>query len=241
MVEQVPAPQGQVGDTSGQTETTITSAQTETAEKTVPLAALHEERSKRQALADELEQLKTLVSQQQYSYQQPQPTYQQPTQQFYQQPQPAPADVARQQIEQLWANDPLQAVQYQVQMALANYDRINSSTEQAINSARNRYPDFNKFEAEVRGFINAVPLQDKARQGIVDAAYYMVKGKNADNLTFQAAQQASSRVAQGVAASGIPGGGAGVVQTGPQLSQDEMKVAAVMGMSAEEYQKFKRG
>lgn len=211
---------------------------------TVPLAALQEERTKRQTLQHELEHLKTLVSGQpqqadpygsvhQYNPQaQPAYTQQQPSQQVYQQ-----------QLQELWETNPQQAVSHQINGAFAAYDQINTFVENQVTMAESRYNDFGTYREQVRNYINTVPVTQRGRPGLVDAAYYMVKGQNADTLAEQA-RAAASQQAAGVFNTQQPGAGVSIPGTQPRagqgLSQEERNVARVMGMTEEEYLHNKR-
>lgn len=208
--------------------------------KTVPLAALHEERTKRQELQSELESLRTVLQETQARTAQPPYQQQQYAQQQYQQPPQANVGA---QLEAMWEEDPRKAVNAQIGQAFAYYDQVNAYVEAQISQAATKYQDFSQYQDQIRRYVNATPIADRARPGVVDVAYYIAKGQNADAIAEQARQAAA---AQAGAAIGVQGVGPGVpaaptpaAQAGT-LTQEEQSVARVMGLTDEEYLANKR-
>ena len=220
------------GDTSGQD-----------ANKTVPLAALHEERSKRQELQTEVENLKNLMQntqQQANAYGAPPHVQQQmQQQQQYQQQQLDPS----RELDEMWENNPRNAVNAQIGQAFAYYDNVNSHIESQMTQAATRYKDFNNYREQVRRYVNATPLQDRSKPGVVDVAYYIVKGQNADAAIEQARQASAQQTGAAFQTQGVGNSMPGVPQQGGDgtLSQEEQNVARVMGLTNEEYLANKKG
>ena len=104
-------------------------------ESLVPLPALQEERSKRQALEAEVAELKRMVTAPQY-------------QQTPQQVQPDP----KAELEKLWENDPRKAIQVEIMYAMDWRDRIDASLEVQADQMARKYPDFNNSENPIRAF-----------------------------------------------------------------------------------------
>ena len=218
--------------------------------KTVPLAALKEERSKRQALQAEVEQLKAMFYQQTAgvqggdpygtvnAYTPPQQSAAFYQQQFQQQAQPQQVNP----IEQLWETNPVQAVQAQISQAFQTYDRINTFVEQQITMANTKYQDFDQYREQVRNYINTIPVSERAKPGIIDAAYFIVKGQNADKIAEQARLNALNNASNALSAQGV-GSSMPVGQNSSQtaLTPQEQEVARIMGLTDEEYLANKRG
>lgn len=206
--------------------------------KTVPLAALHEERTKRQELQTEIETLRQMMqnTQQQATQFNQQQYGQQQQHQYQQQLEPT------QQLEELWENNPRQAVNAQIGQAFAYYDQVNTYVENQMTQAATKYKDFNNYREHIRRYVNQTPLQDRARPGVVDVAYYIVKGQNADAIAEQARQSASQQAGAAMGAAGVGQSMPGVAYTNDgTLSQEEKNVARVMGLSEEEYLANKKG
>ena len=213
--------------------------------KTVPITALHEERDKRQSLQTELDQLKKVVE----SYTNHQPQYQQQQQygyqpaqqqQYYQQPQPQVN--TQQQLEELWERDPVKAFRTEMSAALQWRDWVETKTDSQIDGAKARYSDFDKYETQVRRYIRQLPLEQRAGDAIVDAAYYIVKGQNADNIVKAHEQELLEKIRRGEQVQGFQQGGSGspAPADGDKYSEQEIKAAEAMGIPITEYVKFRK-
>ena len=198
-------------------------------ESLVPLPALQEERSKRQALESEVAELRRMVSQ---------PQVQAPQQQ---QNLPDP----KVELEKLWENDPRKAVQVEIMYAMDWRDRIDANLEvQADQMARN-YPDFNNYRSTALGQVRSLPLNQRGSRGILEAAYFMVRGQNADTMIQQREAELLEKYRRGeITAAGLatpPGSFSSPAPVqGVQLTQDELRVADAMGLSPEGYASQKR-
>ena len=193
-------------------------------ESLVPLPALQEERSKRQALEAEVAELKRMVTAPQYQQQTPQ------------QPQPDP----KAELEKLWENDPRKAVQVEIMYAMDWRDRIDSSLEVQADQMARKYPDFNNYRSTALGQVRSLPLNQRGAQGILEAAYFMVRGQNADTLWATKENELLERYRRGeITAQGLatPPGSftAPTPVQGVQLSDEQRRVAEAMGMSPESY------
>lgn len=229
-------------------------------QKVVPISAMHEERDKRQAaearsseLQQEIENLKNLMNQyqppvqQQYQqpYQQPpyQP-YQPPYQQQYQQPftpyQVAPQPI-KEQIDALWQEDIRKGFQAEMGAMMQYRDWVESKVDQEFEASRSRHKeDFNTYESKVRGYVRSLPVDAKAQPNIVEAAYLMVKGQDADNIVKAREAALMQKYQGGQAAAMIPGTFSQPGQaSGPTLTAEELATAQAMRMSPEEYLKYR--
>ena len=206
-----------------------TPAQSAVPEGLIPIREMHEERSKRQALESEVAELRRMVSQ---------PQVQAPQQQ---QNLPDP----KVELEKLWENDPRKAVQVEIMYAMDWRDRIDANLEvQADQMARN-YPDFNNYRSTALGQVRSLPLNQRGSHGILEAAYFMVRGQNADTMIQQREAELLEKYRRGeITAAGLatpPGSFSSPAPVqGVQLTQDELRVADAMGLSPEGYASQKR-
>lgn len=214
-------------------------------QKTVPIPALHEERDKRQAaeaqnsqLTAEIENLKNLLQEQatratQYpQYQQPDP---------YQAPQ-MPQEDPRVKLDRLWEEDPRKAFQTEMGMAFQWRDWVDGSVDAQIEHAKSTHQDFGNYEGSVRKYVRALPLEERARPNIVEAAYFMVRGQKVDDLIKSREQQILEKIRRGESIQGFNSGTYGTpppVQ-GAQITEDERRVAEAMNMPPDEYLKWRK-
>ena len=221
----------------GQTQAPAPGAENAGDQKTVPLAALHEEREKRQALQAEMEQLRDMVMsnanapQNQYGQQQ---QYGQPPQQQFA---PPPQD----QLAALWEQDPRKAVQAEVAMAFDWRDRVEANLDYEIEMAKKQNPDFVKYEPEIRNYIRRVPVTQRGNRGLANMAYFVVKGQRGDADWKIRESELREKLKRGESVQGVSGTlGTPAPASGPQYTEDESKVAAAMGMSVEDYVKNRK-
>ena len=190
---------------------------------TVPLAALHEERTKRQQLEAEIAQLR-----------------QQPMQ-YNAAPPPVQDQVdPRKELETLWENDPRKAVQVEIMYAMDWRDRIDTGLEQQADQLAKKYPDFNNFRSAAMGYVRNLPLNQRGANGIIEAAYLMTRGQNMDTILQQRETELIEKYRRGeIDASQLatPAGSfsAPAPQGGTVLSEEQKNVAAMMGLTEEGY------
>jgi hypothetical protein len=197
-------------------------------QKLVDIRALHESREQIRALRTELDALKL---QQQYH---PQQLPQQ--QQQFQQP---ANDVARQ-LEELWEDDPRKAMQAEVMMALNWYDNSNAEMDRQEEKLASQYTDFNNYRAQIRGYLRSIPVAERAKPGMVESAYYFVKGQSTDTLLKQREEEFMKKMGAGRNATGIGYGGMPTTPTTDAPTFEQQEMAAKMGMSVEDYMKHRR-
>ncbi len=202
-------------------------------EKMVPLAALHEERNTTKSLKDEIEGLKQAL------YTQPQqPQYpQQPQMQQQQYPQ-NPMQNQQVVLEEMWEEDPRKAMQTEVMMALNWYDKANATVDQQEAQAAKSHPDFDTYRNEVRSYIRSLPVNERANPGMVESAYYFVKGRYADDHAKTREAELLAKMKAGQYAAGIPYS-APAPAAPAQATMEEAQMAANMGLSIEDYMKGK--
>jgi hypothetical protein len=208
----------------------------------VPITALHEERDKRQSLASEVEALKAQMAAitatnngggnqgghdgggvSNYD---------------------APNDNSRfvQELDQLWRDDPRRAMQTELMTAINWRDQVEAQVDSQFETAGTKYKDFNEHQLEVRRYVRRLPVEQRAKPGIIEAAYFMVKGRNADASARTTAEALLKKAqagegTQSINAGASSGGGDGTQNAGT-LTPDQRAAAAAMGVSEVEYAKY---
>lgn len=195
----------------------------------VPLAALQEERERRQSLQADLEALKAQVGRIQQ---------QSPQQQYQQQPQQPQVDFQAE-LNRLWETDPRKAVQQEILLAAQWQDNIAAQVDQESEALAGRYKDFNNFRGEAMRYVRSLPLEQRARPGIVEMAYMLARGQGVDQIVEQQRLQLQQQFQQNPAAFQMPTGSGATPppsNSGPVgLTEEQMKVARAMGLSPEGY------
>ena len=207
-------------------------------DKTVPLAALHEERDKRQALQAETLALKEQLDglQRMSQFQQPSAGTQHGT--VYPQQQTDP----RQQINELWESDPRKALQAELMMGFQWYDQVNSQLDIQEADVAFKHPDFNQYRNDVRRYVRALSPGDRAKPGVVELAYFACRGQKVDDIVKERQQELLDKLKRGEQVQGFDyGSAAGTPPPKPKaaLNEEEKKVAAAMNMTEAEYMKHK--
>ena len=204
-------------------------------DKTVPLAALHEERTKRQELQAEMEILKQIAGDNVLFdiNGKPVPQQQQPQHQNTQQTH----NPAAEELDKLWDDDPRKAVQVEIMAAMSYRDQQEANVDSQISDASTKYDDFSQFDNTVRQYIRALPLEQRAKKGVVDLAYYVVKGQNTGNAVEAAKAEMLRKIQAGEQVQGLQPGTrpAAPVTPGNELNPEQLAVADAMGLTAEEY------
>ena len=202
--------------------------------KQVPLPALQEERQRRQEeqtrsqnLEQEIADLKRTVAESQYQ-QQVQPQQQQ------QQVDP------KAELEALWEEDPKKAVRVEIMYAMDWRDRVESGLESEADALARKFPDFNTYRSTALGQVRSLPLNQRGGQGILEAAYFMVRGQNTDKIVKDQEADLLEKYRRGeITAQGLatpPGSyGSPAPVQGATATDEQMRVAEVMGMTVEDY------
>jgi hypothetical protein len=200
----------------------------------VPLPALQEERVKRQEEHTRAEALELQVAELQRTVQQSQ--YNQQVQPQQQQSQVDP----KAELEALWEEDPKKAVRVEIMYAMDWRDRIDSGLEVQADELQRRYPDFNAYRSTALGQVRSLPLNQRGGAGILEAAYFMVRGQNADTMIQQRETELLEKYRRGeISAQGLatpPGSFSTPAPVqGTAATDEQQRVAAVMGMTVEDY------
>ena len=204
--------------------------------KTVDLRALQESRDREKVLKGEIDALKTLYGNTPPG-QGPAAPSQLPT---------AGDNVANvgHKLEALWDEDPRKAMQTELMMAINWYDSTNTEVDVQSDAAATKYTDFDQYRTQINKYLRGLPVTERSRPGMVESAYFFIKGKGADALLTKKEEELRGRYAAGVGATGFPGGTTTVATSGGQnvqLTADELKVAEAMGITPEQYAKNKKG
>lgn len=198
---------------------------------TVPIEALHEERTARQQLQAESQQLQAEIAQLKSQMSQ----VQQSTSQSQVQVNP------RKELEQLWDTDPRKAVQVEIMYAMDWRDRVDSGLEVQADQLATKYPDFNNYRGTTLNYVRNLPLNQRGTPGILEAAYYMVRGQNVDTLLQARESELMEKYRKGEITAAQLQNPAGAFSTVPSSSQgitlteEQLRVAEMMGMTPESY------
>lgn len=194
-------------------------------------AALQEARDQNKALREELEVLKRMGHQPQAG-------------QFSSQQQQVDPNVAAnaQRLEQLWETDPRRAMQTELQMGLQWYDQVNAGVDTQADDVAKKYADFNNYRSEVNRYVRNLPFDARNRPGVVEAAYFYIKGQRADDLVNLSKEELIAKIKAGESVQGLdsytstPATPADPNANRP--TQDQVQAANAMGIPVEEYMKF---
>jgi hypothetical protein len=209
-------------------------------DKTVPITALHEEREKRQQLQAQVEALKRIMSNNVLFDAQGNPVAQQQQQQ-----QPVQQQQYQQEIEKLWETDPRRAVHAEIYAAMMWRDQVDAAVEQQAADVATKNADFNNYRPEVMAYLRTLPFDQRNKQGMVEAAYYFIRGQKVDNIIAKQRQEFEQeyirKMQAGEFAQQMPNG-AFSAPPSPQgtitLTEDQKKAAAAMRMPESEYAKY---
>ena len=196
----------------------------------VPLAALQEERSKRQAMEAEVTQLRQIVAGQAPAAPQQQPTM----------PQSPMGQPQMAELDQLWDSDPRKAVEQTIAMYGDWRDRIDAGLEIQATQMEQKYADFKNYRGGAMAYVRSLPTNQRSQPGVLEMAYYITRGQNVDTILkqqeadmyqkFQAGQLAGS-IGQPAGTYTQPAVPANTVT----LNDEQLRVADAMGLSPEQY------
>jgi len=190
---------------------------------TVPITALHEERSKRQALETEVQQMRDMVTQRGYQ------------QQAQQEAQP---NQMQKEIEQLWDTDPRKAVQAEIMVAMNWRDSVEANLSAQANELSGKYTDFNTYRNQAETYVRSLPLDQRSDPRVMEVAYLVVRGQNVDTIMEQQKNDLYQKFQSGEFVGTVPSPGTFTAPptTGTvQLTQDQLNAAKAMGLTPEAY------
>jgi len=225
-----PMPGQELGDSSTQPDVKPVD------DKTVPLAALHEERNRRQELQAELEALRSVAGDNILFDINGRPVQAaQPPQQQGQTV--SRTDTANEDLEKLWEDNPRRAVQMEIMAANQWRDQQEAMMDQQLVTAREKYSDFDRHQSTIKQYIRTLPVTHRGKPGVVDLAYYVVKGQNSGMAVEQAKAEMLRKIQAGENVQGLPTGtrAAPPAAKGTVLNAEQLRVADAMGLTAEQY------
>ncbi len=202
----------------------------------VPIQALHEEREKRQALQAQTELLQSQLREMQETLASLKGGPQQGGYGIQGGVNPNP----NQQLEELWETDPRRAMQTELMMGLNWLDSVNAALDTQEDEVQKKHPDFKDYRSQVRRYLRTLPTQERAKPGVVQLAYYVVRGQKADDLWKQREAELLEKVKKGESIQGLT---TGITSTPTQpaepvkLTDEQLRAATAMGISPEEYAK----
>lgn len=196
-------------------------------DQTVPIRALHEEREKRQtlqasnqALSEQVDQLRGVLANK--------PENNAPSNEA--------ATTVRRDLDELWETDPRKATQTEIKYALDWFDRQNEQMAAQEDEVAGKFTDFNDYRKEVRAYLRKLPPQDRGKPGVVELAYYASKGQKTDAIVESRTQEILRKIKAGESVQGLAGTTSASSQpVSTQATEEQVKVAAAMNMSTEEY------
>jgi hypothetical protein len=122
------------------------------------------------------------------------------------------------------------------------YDGVNSALDGQRATLRAKYPDFSQYESQAMNYVRTLPLNQRAMNGVVEAAYFLQKGQSSDQIYQSAMQEIIRKMQAGESIQGLPAGTppVGAPLSGAKLNDQELAVAAAMGISPEDYMKNRK-
>jgi len=243
-VEVTPEPSTQApagGDNTPAQETSPATPDVEIIEETpepkeVPITALHEERDKRQALQTKLDNLSRSMGVTYDVDGQPVLPNQVPNQNQAVTPDTNVNSFATE-LEKTWEEDPRKAVQMEINAALTWYDGVSAGVDSQMESARSTHKDFNLYSEDVSKYIRMLPPGQRNQQGIIENAYWLVKGQKVDTVLAANQQANTQRIQVAGAATGMGGGTSSSTAAGGtvRLTAEQVRVSEAMNMTPQEY------
>lgn len=204
----------------------------------VPVGALVDERNKRQSMEARIKQLEGMFGDQ-ITYDAagnlvprttPHPGTPAPQA-------PNPQIDQRRQLDELWERDPRRAVQAEMNMAFGWYDQVSTQIEDQMDTVAETHKDFGQYRSKVRQYLRALPIEQRMKPGIAEAAYFLQKGKEVDSVIAREREEWNRRIQAGESIQNIPVGGGGEPTGGStqKFTEDQVKIAAMYNMKPEEY------
>ena len=130
----------------------------------------------------------------------------------------------------------MKATAWMVEAGIQNYDSVQRMVDGQKAATMSKYPDYATYANEIDSYVRALPPAQRAQQGIVDMAYFLIKGQKVDTITQAATNDLLERIKRGEAVGGVRGTYTTPAHTDDSpLTPDEQKAAMVMGLTPEEY------
>jgi len=198
--------------------------------------ALREARDKQQSLKAELEIMRQIAGDQVLFDANGRPVPKPQPQQIHQQQQPSNNQVSAE-MEKLWEDNPRKAVQMEIMSAMSWRDNMDSQVDRQEAEVTQKYADYGKYRDTVRQYVRALPLDQRSKPGVIDLAYYVVKGQASGNIYEQAQAEIIRKIQAGEQVQGLSSGTASAPAPvkGMRVTPEQAAAAEMMGMTPEEY------
>lgn len=199
----------------------------------VPISALHEERTKRQGLEKENEQLREAVQVKAYEQQNYQAQPAAPVQ-------PQEPQQTTEQVNQMWEDNPRQAVRAEIYQAMQWRDSIDSGISRQSAMLQNKFTDYNDHRQNAETYVRSLPMEQRANPNVMETAYFIVRGQNQDKALEKQKNELYAQYQQGGTPAQVATPAAGAYSAPPatpgvQLTVEQLSAASMMGMSPEDY------
>ncbi len=144
-------------------------------------------------------------------------------------------------IDELWESDPRKGVQAEIMMGFQWFDQVNTGLDMQRSEARGKYPDFDKYESQAMSYVRTLPLDQRAKPGVVELAYLVQKGQSSNTIYEQAREDIIKKLQAGESIQGLQATQAqAAAPGGKQPTADEAKVAEAMNIPIAEYMKNRK-
>jgi hypothetical protein len=146
-------------------------------------------------------------------------------------------------MDKLWQTDPRAAVEKTVYMAAQWQDNINAQVDGEAAQLATKYTDFNNYRDTAMRYVRALPLDQRARPGIVEMAYLVTRGQNVDQIIEQQRAAMTQRFLTNPAEFQMPAGasaGSLAPTGGPAATEAEERAAKAMRIPIDQYLKWKK-
>jgi hypothetical protein len=155
----------------------------------------------------------------------------------FQQPQ-----ISKEEMDKLWMEDPRKAMETTVVQALNWYDRVGAQVDYQEAQLTRQFKDFGDYRESVRNYIRQLPPEHRAKPGVVEMAYYVVRGQSFDKTVASKEAEILRKIRAGESVQGYTGTvSTSTAATAPsQISATEADIASKMGMTPQEYLAHKK-
>jgi hypothetical protein len=140
-------------------------------------------------------------------------------------------------LDEAWESDPRKAVEMTVSTALQWQDDINSQVDMQELETATKHADFDVYRTDVRKYVRTLPLDQRSRNGVMEMAYFVVKGQKSGNVYQTAQEEMLAKIRAGEQVAGLTPGTVATPRPtgGTALSEEQLRAAGAMGLTAEQY------
>ena len=149
----------------------------------------------------------------------------------------------KEEMDKLWQTDPRAAVERTVMLAAQWQDNINAQVDGEAAGLATKYTDFNDYRDTAMRYVRALPLDQRARPGIVEMAYLVTRGQNVDTIIERQRADMARQFQQNPASFQMPpGAGAPAIDSSNQVqaTDAEARAARAMKIPIDQYLRWKK-